>query len=115
MPHRKNASRETAAVVVRGAPVSARPKAAGPTKWADDVMESSTGRSLNRMPGAEYATTATRVTTRTTADAQDPHQSSASTNGTGSRQAHHSVSRCQREASTMPSTPPLRGLRRSDS
>ena len=53
MPHRKNATSEATAVSPTGAPLSARPNTAGPTKWVEEVSESSTGRSLSRSPGAE--------------------------------------------------------------
>ena len=84
-----------------------------------EVAASRKGRSLNRSPAQEYATTANRLTASTSTAAHSPRMAdqpaSTATNGTGSSTDHASTRRrTAGSPSTEPSTPPLRGLRRSE-
>src|SRR5919107_899790 len=81
MPHRKKADSDAHAVVSNVPPASTRPKTAGLAKWVLDVMESSSGRSLNRRPGTEYARTAKTLTASTAVEAGVPAQTRKARNG----------------------------------
>ena len=96
------------------APASVSPTTAGLTKWVLDVIESSTGRSLKRRPGAEYAITANTLTVRLAHDAGPPDENSTTTNGKRDRGDPQRQVLCDRGDNTAPSMPPLRGLARSE-
>jgi hypothetical protein len=100
-------------------PVSTSAYSRGPTKCIADVTESTTGRSLKRSRGAEYATTPNTTRASTTPAATSPSASSTSRNGTFVTAHAHRIRRCTVRAvagsARAPSMPPLRGFRRSDS
>src|SRR5690606_31038037 len=91
MPHTQHATRAATTGSVKAAPASARPKTAGLTKWVLEVIESSTGRSLKRSPGAEYAMTAKTLNVRTRVDITSPSRTSATTKGMFDSAAAHRV------------------------
>ena len=73
MPHRKKADEHDARVpVVTSAPASARPTTAGLTKCVLDVTRVQHRTLLEAQPGAEYATTANRLTARRSTSAGPP-------------------------------------------
>src|SRR5690606_28810034 len=77
MPHSTNAAAMTHASRLPGsAPATTSAYTSGPTKCIADVKESSTGRSLNRAPGAEYNTTPATTRMSVTPAHSDPTHSS---------------------------------------
>lgn len=95
-------------------PINA-PTTAGRVKCAEDVTESSTGTSLNRSGGAEYATTANIARASAAPDARVPTAKRYSANGMTVTADATKSGRCIVLGNTAPSTPPLRGLTMSDS
>ena len=86
------------------------PMMAGAVKCVEEVTESRTGRSLKRIGGAEYATTAAADTVNHRADCHVPATYMAMRNGSVVNADAHNRGACMFLGNTAPSTPPLRGL-----
>src|SRR5690625_5834994 len=93
MPQQKNAANAATTPQPVSVPSSSTPTTAGPTKCVAEVAESSTGRSLNRSTGTEYASTAATVTARARFDVVLPTANSTTRNGTLLTTATTSVDR----------------------